>query len=536
VTRRLEVTFGINGRSIYRPEKFAMKLSNKVKLELFAALIILNIILRLQAVKQEIGVDSFLIHMMTNSISEFGHANWVLDPTSLFGMYPYSDVSAVPFFLSGIHQLTVIEMGWIIILYCVFLGLLSIFTSYLMAGAIINDDLFKLFVAFSFSTSLGVLDNSTWTIPARGLFIILAPIEIYILLKCRDDIKYILPMVFMGIFLYATHHLFYFLLPVFAAFFVGLIFLKLEKYIKLIKIPEGFTPLIPCAGFFLMFSIPFLTGRFIEDSKYSPIFESYIRYAGLLAIPALGGCTYLVFKRNKSFGEWFSLLSMILLTMLIYEQTYMKIFMPIFLATFAGIGLMNIFRFKKEKYSLALISIFLLISLCFTGYYQYLHFLSSQGSNLNERYIEDSTYTAGIWMKEYVTGYAISNDMLFETRIAAASETVHFLAPHALLDFTYHFVKINLSDFNKVPITSEDFWFNVGRQLIRDVGEDSWDYLQKLEAKPQDFNITYFAENTKAAGKVIWNHGIYPSNLLHEAYNESYLLYDGGKVRVWELK
>jgi hypothetical protein len=310
-------------------------------------------------------------------------------------------------------------------------------------------------------------------------------------------------------------------------------FFKFEEYIKAIKIPAGLMQLIPVAGFFIMFSIPFITGKFIEDSRYSPILEDYVRYTGILIIPAIGGLTYIMFKRNKSFGEWFLLLSVIMLTMLVYEQTYMKMFLPMLLVPFIGIGLINTYRLKK-KYSLTIISIFMLISLSFSGFYQYLHFLPSHG--LDERYIEDSTYTSGRWMKEYATSSAISNDMVFGNRIAAASETVHYLTPIAIMDFTYRLVTINLSYYNEYPITSEEFWFNVGRKMSRDVGEDSWDNLHMLYANTSDFNITYFAENTRAEGNVIWHHGKYPSKLLNKAYNESYLVYDVGNVRVWDLE
>ena len=120
-----------------------MKFSNKTKIELFTLLTILNIILRIQVVPNEIGVDSFLVHMLANSISEFGYAKWVLHPTSFLGMYAYSEVSAVPFFISGICQSTGIEMRWVIFHYGILIGLLSMFTAYIMAGAIIDDDIFK---------------------------------------------------------------------------------------------------------------------------------------------------------------------------------------------------------------------------------------------------------------------------------------------------------------------------------------------------------------------------------------------------------
>ena len=558
-----------------------MKLSNKIKFKLFALLILLNIILRFQVVSNEIGVDSFLVHMMANSISEFGYAKWVLHPSSFIGMYAYSEVSAVPFFLSGICQGTGIEMRWVIFLYGILLGLLSMFTAYLMAGAIMDNDLFKFLAAFVFSTSLAVLNYSTWTIPARGLFVVLAPLLVYMLLKCRGYMRGIPLTIFFAVFLYATHHLIYFMLPVFFAFFVLLVLFRLKECIKFIKIPrfapstifskftatdknnragakskinltatvEGIIklradnrigelksklyPLIPIAGFAAMFSIPFIGHKFIEVSVYSPIYESYVRYTGLLIIFAVGGIAYMIFKRDKSFREWFLLLSVIFITAMIYEQTYMKNFLPIFAVPFICIGLVNILRSERKRYALTIVSVFLIISLSFSGYYQFLHFKPTHG--INERYIEDTTYTAGRWMKDYTAGSIISNDMRCGIRMAAASETTHHLTTWTLLDVTYGFFTVNLSQFKWYPITSEEFWFDVG-EVRRDLGESTWDSLNTLAVKPSRFNITYFAENTNARGDVIWHHGRYPSKLLHRAYDEKGCVYDCGKVRVWDLE
>jgi len=556
-----------------------MKFSNKAKIELFALLIILNILLRLQVGSNEIGNDSFVVHMLANSISEFGYAKWVLHPNSFFGMYAYSEVSAVPFFLSGICQGTGIEMRWVIFLYCILLGIFSIFTAYLMAGAIMDNDLFKFMAAFAFSTSPAILGYSTWTIPARGLFVVLTPLLVYMLLKCRGYIRYISLTLFFAVFMYATHHLIYFLFPVFFAFFVLLVLFKSKEYIKFVKIPSKFAlstifskfttfdknnqvgvqskinlisalwetiklradnrigelklklyPLILIAGFAAMFSIPFIGHKFIETSVYSPIYESYVRYTGLLIIFAVGGLAYMIFKHDKSFSEWVMLLSVIFLTALIYEQTYMKCFLPVFAVPFICIGLVNILRSERKRYAMTIVSIFLIASLCFSGYYQFLHFKPTHG--MNERYIEDSTYTAGRWMKEYVTGSAISNDRFFGYKIAAASETTHHLVMYTLLTSTYGFVTVNLSQFKWHPITSEEFWFNVGA-VRRDLGEYSWNSLNILDAKPCRFNITYFAENTKAGGDVIWHHGRYPSKLLHYAYKEMDCVYNCGKVRIW---
>src|SRR5574341_372749 len=116
-----------------------MKLSTKVKFSLIALFIVLNIVLRFQAEPREIGADSFEMHIMVNSLNEFGYARWFLDTLSIFGLYPASYTSTMQFLLSGISQSTGIEMESTIFIYAIFIGLLSMFTAYLMAGEIIDD-------------------------------------------------------------------------------------------------------------------------------------------------------------------------------------------------------------------------------------------------------------------------------------------------------------------------------------------------------------------------------------------------------------
>jgi len=519
-----------------------MYFSRRTKFMLICLMIVLNVVLRFQVVLNEIGWDSFYVHIMANSLSEFGYARWFLHPLSIPGLYPVSDVSAVPFLLSGISQATGLEMRWVIFLYCIFIGILSMFTAYLMAGEIIDNDLFKFLVAFGFSTSPAVVGYTTLTIASRNFFIVLAPLFIYLLLKCRKSIgsKYVLLAIFLAIFLFTTHHLFYFLIPAFFAFFVLSIGYTLKKHIN-IRIPEKIvsffpagvlSPFISIAGFLCMFSIPFFTGRFIEVSRYAPIDESYVRYVGILFIPAIGGLAYLVFKRNKAFGEWFLLLTLIFLTTFIYEQTYMKWFLPIFLVPFAGIGLINVLRLSvKRKHILPIIAIFLLLVLSFSAYYQFLH--TYRTSPYNERYIEESTYKTGQWMKENIkNGSAISNDVLFGKRIFAISETVHLLDANTVLNYIYGFIDVNLSQFERYPLTEEDFWFTGYKGP--DIGEIAWESVHRMWRSPQELNISYVVENKQCGGKLCYKHGNYPQ-FLHYTYENADSIYDCGNINIWYL-
>jgi len=512
-----------------------MKLSNKIKIMLFGLLVILNIILRFQVPSHEIGSDSSLMHMAVNSLSEFGYARWFLHSLSIFGLYPASYTSSMQFLISGISQSTGMEIESVIFLYCMFIGLLSMFTAYLMAGEIIDNEFFKLLAAFGFSTSPAVLGYTTWTIPTRGLLVVLAPLLVYLLLKCRTSVKYV-PLTFLlAILLFATHHLFYYLSTAFFALFILTICFKLKTHAN-IKIPEKLIPFVPVTGFIAMYSIPFFTRRFTEVSRYAAIDINYVRYMGILIIFAIGGLGYLIFKNNKRFGEWYLLLTLIFLTIFIYQQTYMKWFLPIFLVPLAGIGLINVLRAsEKRKYVLPVVTIFLLLIVSFSAYYQFIHFLPEPGTSpRNERYIEESTNKAGRWMKENINGgAAISNDELFGNRIFAASETTHLLTPSTFANQVYGFISVNTSKFKRYPITSEDFWFSGYKGPA--IGENAWLSVHRLRNSPKEFNITHLVENRKCKGNINWHHSSNPVKLLRLAYEKN-CVYDCGNINIWSLE
>ena len=517
---------------------FKYEIMNKKKYELFILLIILNIILRFQVISNEIYPDSFLMHIMTNSLNEYGFAKWYLHPLSLFGVYPVSYSSSMQFFISAVSQCTVIEMRWVIFLYCLLIGVFSIFTSYIMAGEIINNNLFKLLVAFGFSTSPAILGYTTWTIPTRGLFMVLALLFIFVLIKSHTSstyAKYFTLSFILAILLYATHHLFYFLIPAIFVFFFLSINIKLRNIIN-IKIPDGLIPFALIAGFFLMFSIPFFTGHFLDQSRYSSFVPGYVRYIGILIIFTIGGLGFLIFKRKKDFKEWFLLLTLMILTIFIYKATYMKWFIPIFAIPLAVIGILNLLRSLESRkiISSIIIIIILLFSVSFSSYYQFINFLpKSETSEINARYLEESTYKTGRWMKEkIINGSVIANDMEFGYRIFASSETTHLLVPSAVIDQIYGYININMSEFKIRKITDEGF-FRTPFEGPGYIAESKWAGVHDLRINPQQYNINYIVENRNVKGNLYWHHGIRPSKFLQLAYNENNLIYDSGKINLW---
>jgi len=309
------------------------------------------------------------------------------------------------------------------------------------------------------------------------------------------------------------------------------IYLKFKPSIKLIQIPAKVTPFIIVFGFILMFSIPFFTGRFIEQTRYTSLLIPYTRYIGILIIPAITGLVYLILKSKKNIPELFILISAMILTMLIFEQTYMKWFLPVIVIPFAGIGIMNITKLSTtSKFALTIVSIFLIFTIVFSSFYQL--YIETKDP-FNERYIEESTYNTGRWMKQNLNGLSISNNNVFGERIFAASETSHLITSITSINAIYGFDNINISNYTRYPINSDNFWFSGYKGP--DPAEMTWINLHRMIEFTHGFNVNYIIENRKIdKGTLFWNHGSDNSPLLRSAYGEN-RIYDTGNINIWKL-
>lgn len=527
-----------------------MRISNKMKFVLFILLIILNLILRYPVIDHELGVDTLEIHILANSISTFGEARWWFHPLAIIGMYLNSYASAVPFILSGISQSIGLDVELSIFIYSLFFGLFSLFAAYILAGKIYDNDFFKFVVAFAFSISPGVLYYSTWTAPARGIFIIILPLFVYTLLKSHNHIiRFGLITFILSLLLLATHHLVFYLIPIFAAFFVVLISFRLKDQIKSvlfltrlenvilpIRISDKLIPFALIFGFLLMLAVPFFTGRFMTvGSRYESIqimLIEYTRYIGILIFLAFGGFSYHLFKPNKKFEEWFLVVILLFLTPFSFMMMYMKWFSLIFAFLLAGIALINLFKLSEGNYKknvTFVIIIFLLSSVFMSGYFQYWR---SYGPRVD--YIKNDEYETGLWFKEVINGSGVSDPEYIGMRISAISGKPLFLGV-ASVSQTYGFVDVRDWELEKVPITSDEFWLNSPYKRISD--SDARGYWRQLMRREYDsavgsnfiskFNLSYVIEGRHSSSSIFINSIIYNDDTI--------LIYDNGKIRIWYL-
>jgi hypothetical protein len=514
-----------------------MTFSKPRKYQLAILLALLNFIIRIPSVPHEMGNDGFTVHIVANSLSASGSAGWLLHPSSIFGLYPYSYGSAVPFILSGISQVTGVEMETATWVYSVIIGLLSAFTAYTLAKNIWDYDTFKFLVAFSYSLSPGILGFSTWDITTRGLFLVLFPLFLYLMLKilkCNtksDIIKFTLLFFISIVLLMATHRYIFYTFPI----IIGstILWISSKIYInRFFKISPYFIKIAFLAGLLVMLSIPFFTGILIEVSRYEALnilLENSIRYSGVLFIFTVPGLIYLSLKNNKKMEEWFVLLAFLMLMPLMYQQTYIHYFIIILNILFLSIAMINVIEIRnKKKYAIIFVAIMLLISTGYSAFFQCWDFKGRSKYHLDEK-----NYNTGLWIKKNigVNKKLIAYDELTGREILSVSEVPTLVgdADDAMLAIGFvNKTEMNVSfnsQFGKKLYKSKPYILNSRNDVYEDYyGLRSYP-IYKAGILLNKYNLTYVIINDLIAKNDF-------TNTIQELKDN---IYNNGKILVWRL-
>ena len=511
-----------------------MKFKTKQKYILFTLLIALNVLIRLPSVPHEMGMDSFVQHIIANSVTEYGYAKWWVNALSIFGFYPYSTPSAVSFILSYINQASQLDMETSIWIFSVCIGLFGIFTSYVLAGKIKDDDFFKFVVAFAFSLSPGVLYFTTWNMSLRGPFVVVLALFVYQLLLMKTYRKRSLFLAITTfILLAAIHHLIYFTFVIIVGYIIALF---INEHIDINKYNRGYYFIIL---FIILFSFPFFTRLFIEHSRYTQLQEivfNNVRYTGILLILTVSGFLYTAYKENKSFEDIFLLTIYYLFTPLLWIRIYSFWFVLLFSCLFTGIAFLNIVQLyimqvnKRRLVALSMM-IILLSAIGMSGFYQHWRTKDNPG----EWYMSDASYNGAIWIKENIneTSRLVGNDFNGDVKMFAMSQTPTFIDSDIPM-FIYGFVGIEEDAIIKNSPFSISFYLDNPYDLRSDytrVGNIR-NRLQTINIESSaaqtiisNYNLSYFMENQEAL----------PNLLTLSVQNSESKIYENGKIRVWTI-
>jgi len=395
--------------------------SKGTKILLMGLLFTLNIIIRIPSIPHEKGYDSFFIHALANSVSIFGTAKWWISWLSVFGLYPNSYSSAVPFTLSGISQVTGIEMEKAILLFCILIGLFGIFTTYIFAGHIYNGFVFKYMMSLFFSLAPGFMLFTTWEVSTRGQFVVFFPLFLYILLKEEFEIKKYILLPVCLVFIFSTHHYAFFLVPISIIY----ISLKIIHKLKPEILKNQYLNYILLLFFVLALIYPFFSGLFISSgSRYMWVINAIItniRQTGPLVLFLPGGFIYLFIKK-KNVEMMFICMTIILLAPIFYSQIYGPFVLILICVFLINIGFNNLLTFiirHKQKLLTAGVITIIFLFVAFSSFYN--HYRT--GSSDSFWYMQESTYVSGKWANSYIPENTRGLDTGFETgRLFAISE------------------------------------------------------------------------------------------------------------------
>jgi len=518
---------------------FKAEVSKRSKVILFTLLIILNIVLRIPSIPHEKGGDSFFIHSLANSITTFGMAEWWINWLSIFGLYPYSYASSVPFALSGVGQLTNltgIHMEIVILLFSIILGLFSIFVVYSLAGTICNDFLFKYLMSLFFSTSQAIMTFSTWEISARGPFLILFPLFLFILLKDVQFTKKFVLIFIISLLLAATHHYFY---------FVGLmlgIYIIFFKFINIIQLKYQLswnksTSILYFITIVLLFMIPFFNKSMITaGSRYDWVIDLIvinIRYLGPSIIFSVGGLIYLLSWSHKKDEVWYILLALMVFVPFAYDQKHGVFTLALFAIFLISVGFRNLFNRPTTEYQK--IHVFfiigtLLVCALFTSYYNN----ERTGGSESHWYMSETAYTTAEWTNAYIPENANGfGDSLEIWRIFAQSDAHPRITTKSAANLAYGFVDEADIEINSVSPFSINFYYDGPYSLKKGTtvwGNVKWFFELNDINDGRAINII-----ERYDAKYIFNDIHSPKPIMGSIRYEKNLIYESGRIEIWEI-
>lgn len=510
--------------------------TKKDKLVLMLLLVILNFIIRVPSIPHQKGVDSYYIQSIANSLSIFGEANWWIHWSSIFGAYPYSYASSLPFMLSGTSQLTgLTDLGMeiSILLFSVMLGVFSIFTSFIFAGLLRSDFMFKYIVALFFSVSQGVLIFTTWEPSSRGPFIVFLPLAMFLLMMNKLPYRKLLLTILMAIFLFATHNYFFFFVII--AFIYA--FLKVLSYIDISNKKILSKSHLNFLIFFLLIGsllFPFFT-RFMvtAGSRYIWIIDAFIisvRYMGPILLLLIPGLIYFIFKENKKYNEYLILIISIAFFPFIYNTTYGIYILLLFFVVFAATAFTNVSNYSKKSTYIQIFCIVLILSFVFYSTY-YNHYRTGQFAG--QWYTDESVYQAGEWGFSYIPSesYGFSHGLVAHRFFSITGG--HPIMPlGGVSDLAYGLIDISQIEPNKVGMTSSYFYFEgfySDSNYINLAGRVNWILENDIDHRGvqsilDQYNFSYF---------IMPRYSSTPGEISIRKKKNS--VFDNGVVSIWRI-
>ena len=150
-------------------------------------ILLLHLIIRYPLFSSQRGSDSFYVNVGSNFLTNTGQFDWVLNPLSYFGFFPYSypaGIMAVHSFLSLVLGINSQNSVYFLSLFNGIFGCLTIF---LFSYSISKDRRLSLLSAFFFPLLHIVFQWTFWRISSRGMFMVVLPLVYWSLFQYKSQ-------------------------------------------------------------------------------------------------------------------------------------------------------------------------------------------------------------------------------------------------------------------------------------------------------------------------------------------------------------
>jgi hypothetical protein len=515
------------------------------------------------------------MHNAADSIALNGNAKWIINPLSLFGLFPASYPSGGMFLTSTFSQMGGISIPITILLECIALSVIGVLAAFILAREINRDnDLFAIILALIFSLAPKFLTMTIWELPSRSLFMAFTPIFIWALLYVHKtpSIKNIAILVVTLIMLASFHRLAILMLIIVLTYIMSFIFLTFIKILKL-KYPNVFLKprimkriliislvLLLLGAFFLILSTNILDsyeyGKLaIPDSPSIPISilnlgVSLARSTGILLPLALLGIVGFIFQKNKGLKEVFLVFTLLGLIPTLFLRVYTGYYVITFFAIFIAVGIIFLFRVFKRRRKIVYVctTIFLVGSVGFSAF--------MIGYDIQEgMYISSDEYNAGLYSSYRIDGTVLSNEGLAGSRVSAIAGRPYLPIGGATLVFSgpellaYDFYTPDELDIVQIPLEQLDLNSDSPFALINVQMQDDWfrlisndlDVSLTLRKKGDNrtlferYNIQYGLESKLFYSEFNHYGAHYSSGVLLNAHESRYKVYEGSGEILWFL-
>ena len=536
-----------------------MNFKKRIKIILFTGILIINLILRVPVASHEEGVDSFKVHVLAESISKYGYAKWIVHPASIIGFYPLSAPSGAPVFLSGISQCSGLNMELAILLHTMMLGILGIFSVYLLARELFQDDLFSFLSAFIFSVSPLFVAYTHWNATTRGMFIALLPFFIWGLLKTANTLKlkYLTLALLILALLTTVHRMFILIIPfIVLAFVFGILTVRFEIRGRPINTTYKAKLFAFVVLFIVIFAIQFIMGKGLqppsEEYYQSSLFKGSspavilsniaLNYAtGITPLIILlpFGLIALFLKASKEGGaERFLLITLLLAVLIISNKQYGRTFSMLFMVILVAYSLTLIARRVGKKTVCLLLILILAGNIAFTNWI-YLYRRSASEETLRFE-MSEHIHNLGIFIRDHCheNTITLSDNEIIGLRVSATSEkSYEFPSGPTLLIcglVKKEQMRVEILSLAQFITNLREFWklydwiypgtYYDGRHRFG-LERNSFDYYGISIFKY--YNFSYLIES---------GHPLYHFLLAKRIKTNANKIYDNGFEKLWDMK